>query len=116
MECRKHIGPGSRRWVFTLLLAWVSSAASLAQGQQPLPAGKSADTLNEPVRPDRALQRPLESAPAPPAPSALPPPEPLLKTFVDPPLGFTGPSGVLPRETQETSHFVPVEDRWRVGF
>ena len=31
--------------VFTLLLAWVSSAASLAQGQQPLPAGKSADAV-----------------------------------------------------------------------
>ena len=23
---------------------------------------------------------------------------------------------VAPRETQESSHFVPVEDRWRVGF
>src|SRR5262245_23789980 len=26
---------------------------------------------------------------------------------VDPPLGFTGPSGILPREEQESSHFVP---------
>ena len=32
------------------------------------------------------------------------------------PLGFTGPSGVLPTESQEDSHFVPVEDRWRMGF
>ncbi|HLN30182.1 MAG TPA: hypothetical protein VK395_20735 [Gemmataceae bacterium] len=31
-------------------------------------------------------------------------------------MGFTGPSGVLPSENQETSDFVPVEDRWRVGF
>jgi hypothetical protein len=45
-----------------------------------------------------------------------PPPEPLLKTLVDPPLGFTGPSGIRPREDQEDSHFVPVEDRWRIGF
>ena len=35
---------------------------------------------------------------------------------VDPPLGFTGPSGILPREQQESSHFVPMEDRWRIGF
>lgn len=35
---------------------------------------------------------------------------------VDAPLGFTGQSSVLPRETQESSHFVPMEDRWRSGF
>ncbi len=34
----------------------------------------------------------------------------------DPPLGYTGPSGVFPREGQQDSHFVPVEDRWRIGF
>jgi hypothetical protein len=41
---------------------------------------------------------------------------PLLEYFFDPPLGFTGPSGVLPSETQQNSHFAPVEDRWRIGF
>jgi hypothetical protein len=35
---------------------------------------------------------------------------------IDAPLGFTGPSSVLPREGQESSHFVPFEDRWRIGF
>jgi len=35
---------------------------------------------------------------------------------VDAPLGFTGPSGVLPRESQTDPHFVPMEDRWRIGF
>src|SRR5262245_61483286 len=35
---------------------------------------------------------------------------------VDPPLGYTGPSGILPREVQQDSHFVPMEDRWRIGF
>lgn len=35
---------------------------------------------------------------------------------VDPPLGYTGPSGILPREEQTNSHFVPMEDRWRLGF
>ena len=35
---------------------------------------------------------------------------------VDPPTGYTGPSGIIPREEQENSHFVPMEDRWRIGF
>ncbi|MCY2965040.1 MAG: hypothetical protein NT069_15635, partial [Planctomycetota bacterium] len=34
----------------------------------------------------------------------------------DEPLGFSGPSGILPTEDQESSHFVPIEDRWRVGI
>ena len=29
------------------------------------------------------------------------------------PLGFTGPSGVMPSESRESAHFVPTEDRWR---
>jgi len=32
------------------------------------------------------------------------------------PFGFSGPSGVLPREDQQGSHFVPIEDRWRLGM
>jgi hypothetical protein len=32
------------------------------------------------------------------------------------PLGFTGPSGIVPTEDQQSNHFVPVEDRWRSGF
>jgi hypothetical protein len=35
---------------------------------------------------------------------------------VDPPIGYTGPSGIWPREIQQDSHFVPMEDRWRIGF
>ena len=35
---------------------------------------------------------------------------------VDSPLGYTGPSGISPREMQQDSHFVPMEDRWRIGF
>lgn len=42
--------------------------------------------------------------------------EPWVTYPPDAPLGFTGPSGVLPREVQESRHFVPVEDRWRIGF
>ncbi|MDA8563745.1 hypothetical protein N9L06_04755 [Mariniblastus sp.] len=34
----------------------------------------------------------------------------------DAPLGYTGASSVLPTELQQSDHFVPVEDRWRLGF
>ncbi len=40
----------------------------------------------------------------------------LLQYPFDPPLGFAGPSGVLTEELQADSHFVPVPDRWRLGF
>jgi hypothetical protein len=63
-----------------------------------------------------ALKRPLEL----PAPRPAPPPtavsEPYFLAPSDYPLGFTGPSGVLPRDIQTDPHFVPMEDRWRIGF
>ncbi len=40
----------------------------------------------------------------------------ITQTFFDAPLGFTGPSSILPSETQQSEHFVPIEDRWRIGF
>jgi hypothetical protein len=40
----------------------------------------------------------------------------MLRTETFAPLGFTGPSGIAPLESQESSDFVPVEDRWRLGF
>lgn len=58
--------------------------------------------------------------------------EPTEQPFVDPlppdytndfiiaenvaPWGFAGPSGVAPTEFQTSPHFVPVEDRWRIGL
>ena len=42
--------------------------------------------------------------------------EPLLEWESQTPLGFSGPSGVMPTEIQDSAHFAPVEDRWRVGF
>ena len=62
------------------------------------------------------LGRPLES---PRALDILPEsivPDYFVVTAVDAPLGFTGPSSVAPTETQENGHFVPVPDRWRIGF
>lgn len=41
---------------------------------------------------------------------------PYLVLPIEAPLGFTGRSGILPREPQQSSNFVPMEDRWRVGF
>ena len=32
------------------------------------------------------------------------------------PRGYTGKTSVLPSERQESSHFVPLEDRWRMGM
>jgi hypothetical protein len=40
----------------------------------------------------------------------------LLPSFFTHPLGFAGRSSVLPKEHQETPDFVPIEDRWRIGF
>ncbi len=40
----------------------------------------------------------------------------LLETPWQVPTGFSGPSGVLPFELQVDSHFVPVPDRWRIGY
>ena len=73
--------------------------------------------MNQQIRPD-ILQVPAgEDAPRElvPMPGELEP-ESLLEWGSDAPLGFSGPSGVLPSEFQESSHFAPVEDRWRIGF
>ena len=72
--------------------------------------GVTGDEIEPPV-----LRRPLESTPFGPLPpdDAI---EPWITYDADAPLGFTGKSGIAPREGQETAHFVPIEDRWRLGF
>ncbi|HEV3165656.1 MAG TPA: hypothetical protein VGZ22_16635 [Isosphaeraceae bacterium] len=73
-----------------------------------------ADTAdNSSVRP-WFLRRPLDTRPPPG--SYFLQPEMRFRTSFDPPTGFTGRSSVLPREEQQDAHFVPVEDRWRIGF
>jgi hypothetical protein len=62
------------------------------------------------------LRRPVAEAPPAAVNEGFQQLEMLFRTPVDPPLGFTGRSSVLPSEGQENSHFVPVEDRWRIGF
>jgi hypothetical protein len=68
-----------------------------------------------PIRPPQLRDPELHVPELQPLP-ALAEPDSLLQWEGDAPLGFTGPSGVLPQEAQTSSHFVPVEDRWRVGF
>lgn len=68
------------------------------------------------VRPT-PLRRPIERPPALARPSLLmPETQGLFQTPWDPPLGYTGNTSVIPREGQQDPHFIPIEDRWRVGF
>ena len=57
----------------------------------------------------------LEGLSLPPATSFPPEESPYQLTTFLAPLGFTGPTSVLPTESQNTSHFIPIEDRWRIG-
>jgi hypothetical protein len=76
---------------------------------------EQAEPSNELLNSFDPLRRPIETPPSPP--DRVPVQEPgLLQTPYDAPLGFTGPSGIRPRAEQEDSHFVPIEDRWRIGF
>ncbi len=71
------------------------------------------------------LSRPLDSVPPPP-PSELSESDsdpsgrrmggPLLRYPFFPTSGFAGRSSVLPTEVQVTDDFVPIEDRWRIGY
>jgi hypothetical protein len=62
------------------------------------------------------LRRPLEDVVPPDFSELIFDNQPFLQFRADPPYGFTGPSGVLPTEPQQSSHFVPIEDRWRIGY
>jgi len=83
------------------------------------PSDVRRDDDGEPRSLPGVLDRPLE-------PGDLDQPEPLLGSFEefsglveyerDAPLGFAGPSGICPTEFQQSAHFVPIEDRWRIGF
>jgi len=79
----------------------------------------SGTDADEPIRPDILREPTREAEPLDEFDAAIekePPVDELFHYSADAPPGFTGPSGVLPREGQETSHFVPMEDRWRLGL
>jgi hypothetical protein len=77
---------------------------ALAPAQEPKPAQTQPPVLRQP--------EPPAAAPSPPAPES-----PAVLPAVDGPLGFAGPSGILPTVLDDPDgHFAPVEDRWRIGF
>ncbi len=75
------------------------------------------DFNEQAMRQPRALVDPFQPGlHLPPAELILPESPPYERTEPAYPLGFSGRSSIYPSEEQNTSHFIPVEDRWRVGF
>ncbi|GIW80589.1 MAG: hypothetical protein KatS3mg105_2396 [Gemmatales bacterium] len=117
----------ARRWQWVTLLS-LALAVPSAHGQTfddvnnlPLPVefGGQPPSLppGDSVDPADPLRRPIEAAPAESTTEGDAGVErPLLRTYMDPPLGFTGRSSIVPTEVQTDDHFVPIEDRWRLGF
>lgn len=72
---------------------------------------------SEPPRPADST-RPLERPPFGTGnlPSETPSAPGWLFTETFPPLGFTGPSSVIPREVPSDGNYIPMEDRWRLGL
>jgi len=103
---------GSARVVFRLWALFFFSKCALVSAQEPT-------TQPPPIRPP-VLNAPLTIEPQTPDFAPLPgfveEPDLLLQWPVDPPLGYTGPTGLQQLEPQTDSHFVPFVDRWRSGF
>lgn len=81
-----------------------------------LPAPTAPPILNEDNRRPPVLRRPGESLFTEEPADVLEEIAPLVMIPVDVPPGYSGWSGIAPLEEQESQHFVPVEDRWRLGF
>lgn len=113
-----------------LLLLFLSMAASTGLAEAAVAQDEVASALPPPTAAPQ-VSAPLQVAPLP-APDILQMPfepqtpadvfaEPLprMETAVPPqdlPRGYTGATGIRPSESQQTLDFVPVEDRWRIGF
>lgn len=81
---------------------------------EPAPLGAAAPTGDEPTRADRL--RDVDEEPEPEGPLPEDESDVLFEAETFPPLGFAGESSIEPSAVQENNHFVPVEDRWRIGF
>ncbi|MEI8213063.1 MAG: hypothetical protein WCI02_13015 [Planctomycetota bacterium] len=83
------------------------------------PAQQQESLRNTPLGSDepKSLARPDQLPSELPAanPFLLPESPPYFRSHRDAPLGYTGRSSILPSESQNTDHFIPVEDRWRIG-
>jgi hypothetical protein len=70
---------------------------------------------NSPTEPKSIAEPDAMNSVLPPFESYPPETAPYFRTPFQAPLGFTGPSSVAPTESQSTGHFIPIEDRWRIG-
>ena len=59
------------------------------------------------------LGAPTNALPEPQGPG--PSTSPFFRSWFFPPTGFTGGTSIEPTERQNTDHFIPIEDRWRIG-
>jgi hypothetical protein len=92
-----------------VLLAGLSAGQAMAQetADQPMPAVlPPVEQIDPPI-----LRGPIEEPPVR-GPDFVPAEVPYI---LDPPLGFAGRSGVIPR-SGSNADFITREDRWRIGF
>ena len=112
----------SLQWLIVPLIIGAIGAGPAPDSPPPL----AAPILDTAVQPSQAfdlpplpgevspLLRPPED-PSYPSPLANLPSE-MFRSPRDLPNGYTGRSGVEPSEVQTTPDFIPIEDRWRIGF
>lgn len=103
MRC-EHVPLGRLRRFLALIFCLLASHGVFAQQVE-------SERIEPPV-----LRDPQADQDFVPLPEFAEEPDPILTWPVDPPPGFAGRSGISPREEQENSHFVPMEDRWRIGL
>ncbi len=119
--------------VASLCLAGLAAGAPPAFGEdgvpEPAPIGAAGKWADPGVRRSRFQLPPIPDgpseilrAPGPEPTFPAPSPEPTFPigtSFGNPvysPNGYTGPSSILPTEGQTSADFIPIEDRWRIGF
>lgn len=109
------------RWACALVLCILLSSNAIAdegnadssntRGTDDRSLTQGADAPRSPTNPS-PLRRPVETPPEPePTPLAD-----FIETPNPPPLGFAGSSHIWPRDVPDGNDFIPVEDRWRIGF
>ncbi|MEI8071637.1 MAG: hypothetical protein WCI09_08655, partial [Planctomycetota bacterium] len=93
----------------TTAVSWNSNANDLDAAEEILAPFESVGNLDHPNRGPPILDDPFENIYD--LSGERPIADPLLRYSAYPPAGFTGSSSVMPSESQESSHFVPAEDR-----
>lgn len=89
-----------------------AGALSLVAGSVALPGGDDRSPELLPELLDRPIEPPDDDSPEPLVSSV----DEIFSLPQDPPAGYAGRSGIRPTEIQQNGHFIPREDRWRIGF